>query len=347
MIDQKLVDDVREELYPLKILQAFNNNSSVIPISTELIKTVSKIYRYLEPSHINGKLIIYRGLSDTELLPRNQATIIFNWDELTQINTDNIIIESLSNEQLYLWTNIDNDDFLVDTNTIFYCYRNNDEYFHVNQTQVKIPHSFECSSRFALQYVDLEIELKRYKNERVVNSNCGIFKSCWYDANRIFFKSAPEETMQESLKEFLTSALRGVEVVREYNLNTAKPVDIRVKWTEANKSALIELKWLGKSKKESGGITTYTDSRANDGAKQLKEYLDMDNSDTPNIISKAYLVVIDGRRKGTNENTTTINFADGLHYENQEINFSDEHKYFDRLKNFASPVRMFAKPIIS
>jgi hypothetical protein len=153
--------------------------------------------------------------------------------------------------------------------------------------------------------------------------------------------------MQISLKEFLSSALRGVEVVREYNLDASKPVDIRVKWTEANKSALIELKWLCKSKKEDGNIITYTNNRADEGAKQLKEYLDMDDTDTPNIISKAYLVVIDGRRKGTNENTTTINSENGLFYENQKINFSDEHKYFERLKNFANPIRMFAKPIIS
>ena len=281
MIDQKLVEDVRDELYPLKIFQAFNNDSSVIPISIELIKTISKIYRYIEPSHISGRLIIYRGLTDVELLHRDQAITIFNWDELTQINSNDIVIESLSNEQLYLWNNVGNDDFLTNEKTIFYCYKNSQEIFHVNNTQVKIPHSFECSSRFDLHYVDLNMELKRYSNEKILTSNCNIFNDCWLDSNRIFFKAAPEKIMQESLKVFLSSVLRGVEIVREYPLGVAKPVDIRIKWTEANKSALIELKWLGKSKKEDGGITTYTDSRANDGAKQLKSYLDMDNTDTP------------------------------------------------------------------
>jgi hypothetical protein len=267
-------------------------------------------------------------------------------DELTHINTPIIIIESYK-EQLYLWNNINDSSFLNDANTIFYCYENNAEYFYVNQQKIDIPHYFDCSSIYALHYFYLNSTLTQYKTEKILTSNCSIFKECWLDTNRIFFKSAPEKQMQKSLKEFLSNALRGIEIVPEHTLNASNQVDIRVKWREANKSALIELKWLGKSKKENGNIIAYTDSRADEGAKQLKEYLDMDNTDTPHIISKAYLVVIDGRRKGTNENTITINSENGLFYENQEINFSDEHKYFERLKNFAKPIRMFAKPIIS
>jgi hypothetical protein len=265
-------------------------------------------------------------------------------DELTHVHVSkkNIIIESRQ-EQLYLMPDSEN---IQNENVILYCYENNHEYFMVNGVQVEILHKTECSSIYALQYADLNDALKRYANEKISTSNCVIFKECWLDTNRLFFKPAPEEQMQKSLKEFLSSALRGVEVVREYNLGASKPVDIRVKWTEANKSALIELKWLGKSK-NGNKFTIYTDSRANNGSKQLKEYLDMDNTDTPNIISKAYLVVIDGRRKSTNENTSTINTENGLFYENQEINFSDEHKYFERLKNFTQPIRMFAKPIVS
>jgi hypothetical protein len=347
MIDQKLIDIVRGEIYPLKIYNASGNNSISVTVSAELIKAITAIYRFIEPSHLNGKLVIYKRFVNDALLQRESAVPVYNMDELTHINSDIIIIES-KDDQLLLWNNIDEVAFLEDTNTVFYCYENNTEYFYVNQQKIEIPHSFHCSSIYSLQYMDLDTELRRYYIEKIVTSNCAIFKECWYDNNRIFFKSAPEEIMQKSLKEFLSSALRGVEVVREYNLNAAKPVDIRVKWTEANKSALIELKWLGKSKNDTGRITaTYADSRANDGAKQLKEYLDMDNTDTPNIISKAYLVVIDGRRKDINKETTTINTENGMYYENQDINFSEEHKYFERLKNFARPFRMFAKPIIS
>ena len=345
MTDQKIIDIVREEHYPLKIYNASNNNSSSISAATELIKIINAIYRFIEPSHLSGKLIIYRRFSENELLSRNRASIVYNMDELTHINTQTIILESF-NEQLYLWNNVDDTSFFDDTNTVFYCFENNTEHFYVNRQKIDIPHYFDCSSIYALHYFYLNYALAQYRKEKISTSNCMIFKECWLDNNRIFFKPAPEEQMQKSLKEFLSSALRGVEVVREYNLGASKPVDIRVKWTEANKSALIELKWMGKSKK-SNNLTSHTDSRANEGSKQLKEYLDMDNTDTPSIISKAYLVVIDGRREGTNKNTTTINSADGLFYENHEVNFSDEHKYFERLKNFVHPIRMFAKPIVS
>jgi hypothetical protein len=347
MTDQKLIDIARNENYPLKIFNASNNKYISIAVSTQLIKIITSIYRYIEPSHLNGRLIIFKRFNDEALLSRKSAVLIYNMDDLTHVNMKNIIIES-SNDQLYLWKEVKNMDFLKDENTVFYNYEDNKEYFYISNQKIEIPHFFECSSIYALHYYYLNDALMRYKNERILTSNCMIFKECWYDSMRIFFKVSPEKKIQESLKEFLSSALRGVEVVREYNLDTSKPVDIRVKWTEANKSSLIEIKWLGKSKNKNGKITAnHNDSKADRGAKQLKEYLDMDNTDTPNIISKAYLVIIDGRRRHTNEGTKDINFENGMFYENREINFTDENKYFERLKNFEKPFRMFAKPVVS
>jgi hypothetical protein len=347
MTSQRLIDIARSENYPLKIYNASNNNCLSIAVSTELIKIITAVYRYIEPSHLNGRLIIFKRFNNEALLSRDSSSLVYNMDDLTHINVKNIIIES-SNEQLYLWKDIKNTNFLKDANTVFYNYENNKEYFYVNKQKIEIPHFFECSSIYALHYYYLNDALTQYKNEKISTSNCAIFKECWYDPMRIFFKASPEKKMQESLKEFLSSALRGVEVVREYTLGASKPVDIRVKWTEANKSSLIEVKWLGKSKDERGKITAnYSDSKANDGVKQLKDYLDMDNTDTPNIISKAYLIVIDGRRKGINENTETISFEKGMTYKNREIIFTERNKYFERMKNFEKPFRMFAEPIIS
>lgn len=345
MTDQNIIDAVRKENYTLEIYKASNNNSNAIAISIELIKKISTIYRFVEPSHLKGNLIIFKRLTKGSLLPKESASIIYNMDDLTHIRADNIVIE-ISNEQLYVWENINDVNFLNDNNTIFYCYSNNNEYFYVNKNRIDIPHYFECSSIYALHYFYLNTALKQYKNEKISTSSCATFNKCWYDANRIFLKSAPEKQMQLSLKEFLSSALRGVEIVREYNLGASKPVDIRVKWTEANKAALIELKWIGKSISSSNMTTSHSDSRANAGVKQLKEYLDLDNTDTPNIISKAYLVVIDARRNNTLDYTqTNINISDGFFYETIEIRFNDDNKYFEYMKDFEHPIRMFAKPI--
>ena len=115
---------------------------------------------------------------------------------------------------------------------------------------------------------------------------------------------------------------------------------------EANKSALIELKCTGKSINDKGKIVNHTDRRVVEGLIQLKEYMDMDCSDTPNIISKAYLVVIDGRRHNTNKTTKKINSDDGLFYENVDYTIPQENRYYERIKSFVHPYRMFAKPII-
>ena len=347
MTDQRTIDIVRGEHYALKIYQASGNNPQSIQVAIELIKTVTEIYKFIEPSHLGGKLLIFKRLTGNELIPRNHGVRIYNMDELTRYdNCTSIAIEVCDDDQLFLWSNIDLNTLIEDNNTIFYCYENNTECFYVKKTPISIPNSFRCASIYALHYHYLNDALEQYKQAIISASSGSIFKDCWNDSNRIFFKSAPEKIMQESLKEFLSCALRGVEVVREYNLNASKPVDIRVKWMEANKSALIELKWTGKSINDKGKIVNHKDRRVVEGLIQLKEYMDMDCSDTPNIISKAYLVVIDGRRKNIIGTTKEIDIKDGLFYENVDFNIPEEYRYYERIKSFVPPYRMFAKPII-
>jgi hypothetical protein len=141
--------------------------------------------------------------------------------------------------------------------------------------------------------------------------------------------------------------MRGVDIDREHNLDASKPVDVFVNWKSSNRRALIEIKWLGESLSSDGSkiSTSYTNSRATDGAVQIKEYLDLSERDAPNYIVKGYLVVIDGRRKNVTIDTVEISEADGLHYQDKELQFDDEHDYTKKIYNFEKPIRMFAKPI--
>ena len=347
MTDQRTIDEIRAENYPLKIYQASGNNNQSVQISIELTNRITDIYKFIEPSHLRGKLLIFKRFVEDELIPRKQGEMIYNMDELTHYDDCDRIIIEVCDEQLFLWSNYQVfDDLIDDENTIFYLYENHSECFYVKNTKIDIPNRFRCASRYALHYHYLNDALEQYKREKIASSSCSLFKECWNDSNRIFFKSAPEKNMQESLKEFLSSALRGVEVVREYNLNASKPVDIRVKWKEANKSALIELKWTGKSINNKSKIVSHTDKRVIEGLVQLKKYMDMDCTDTPHIISKAYLVVIDGRRRNTKETTKKINAEDGLFYENIDYNIPEENRYYERIKKIESTLIMFAKPII-
>lgn len=346
MSDQNLVDNIRKETYIIDISQAFDNRPSISLLATELIKTVQVIYRYLEPSHFDGKLIVYTMLDDTQILNEDVATKVFDKNLLIGKSSGIIVLQITSDDELLLWEDVDITDLFNNNNALFYCYENESEYFYANNRKIDIPNKFNCSSIFALHYHYLNEALNDYKINKILYSSCEILKTCWHDENRIFFNNKPEETMQKSLKEFLSSSLRGVDAVREYTLGARKPVDVRIYWKEANKAALIELKWLGKSKNCDGEFSTeYTNSRAIDGIEQLKEYLDLDAQDTPTCITKGYLVVIDARRKRAGADTTEISSFNGLYYQNKELSIPDDEKYFDMINNFEKPIKMFARPI--
>lgn len=349
MSDQ-LVNNIRKENYPLQIYSAFNNNPAVIELTTKLISFVQDVYRSLEPSHFKGNLVIYISLDDSLLLDEASAIKFFDRNILINNQSNVLIFQLFQNDRLpLLWQDVQSDNVFNSTNAIIYSYKNSKEIFVANNVEIEIINRFDCASIYALQYHYLSEALLKYKSEKIRYSSCTIFRESWFDVGtRIYFKQQPEEIMQKSLSEFLDSSLRGVDVVREYNNGGSKPVDVRVYWKEANRAALIELKWLGQSKNSEGNLSTaYSNSRGNDGLDQLKEYMDLENQDTPTCITKGYLVIIDGRRRGVNANLTTININDGMHYSNQELKYAADKNYFDTITGFEKPIRMFAEPICS
>ena len=121
-----------------------------------------------------------------------------------------------------LYQNIDEgeiDRILLTKNLIAYYYYKGVESIYVDGEQVKIVNKYSCPSIFALQYHFLNEVILRYKNERIRKVSCEHFKKCWGDSIFIYFKNKPEDSIQLSLSEYLKNSLRGVDVVREYNLN--------------------------------------------------------------------------------------------------------------------------------
>lgn len=349
MSDQ-LVNNIRKENYPLQIYTAFNNNGAVIRITTKLISFVQELYRNLEPDHFGGQIIIYTSLDDSVLLDEGAARDFFDRNILTNNPSDFLVLQLFQTDRLPLiWQNVNPENVFNSNNAVIYSYQDFREYFVANQTKIDIINRFDCASIYALQYHYLSEALLKYTEEKIRYSSCSIFQDSWYDgATRIYFKQQPEKIMQISLREFLDSSLRGVNVVREYNLGASKPVDVRVYWKEANRAALIELKWLGQSKNRQGALSTaYANGRGNDGLDQVKEYMDLENQDTPTCITKGYLVIIDGRRRRVATNPLTINIADGMHYRNREITFAPDKNFFNTMTGFEKPIRMFAEPVCS
>jgi hypothetical protein len=350
MSDQ-LVNNIRRENYPLEIYSAFGGKidaATVSKMTVRLTSFIQDVYRSLEPGHFQGRLIIFSSLDDSIFFDEESSTKLVDRNILFNNSSKLLVIQYFQSDALPVaWQNIEAEHVFESTETIVYTYNNNKESFFVNNVTIPIINRFDCASIYALQYHYLNEALLRYKEEKIRYSSCAIFHDSWFDqATRLFFVQQPEEIMQVSLREFLHSALRGVDVVREYNLGASKPVDIRVYWKEANRAALIEIKWLGESKDKSGELSTeYSNGRGNDGLDQLKEYMDLENKDTPTCITKVYLIIIDGRRRGLRKNSTTISVADGMYYSDKELVFKDNKKFFEGIIGFERPMRMFSSPV--
>lgn len=154
-------------------------------------------------------------------------------------------------------------------------------------------------------YKELDEAMDYYNTRYVRDSSCAVLSQIWTDEAKREFVQKPEHFMRDSLWQCLQNILRNHTVKREQIVDATHPVDIKVTWPAINNVALIEVKWLGDS-----GQTQYRDARANEGAKQLIDYLASSVQEEPDKHFVGYLTVFDGRRGKTSNQ-----------YERQEINY--------------------------
>ena len=352
-MSDSLVQKVRGENYILEIFQ-LTQDAQYVNRAKAIIDFVRGTYRTIEPSHFKGNLLVFESEKKIDALDKYEPVDYYD-NSILNHSYKNVVFQlnSDSDDMTKFWSNLPDDVFtsIVESENSFIGYHftghSQKETFKVNNTDVPIKNQYSCPSIFALQYHYLEEALRDYHNERVRKVSCEHFRNCFTSSQYIYFRNKPENCMQKSLGEFLKSRLRGVNVDREFNLGASKPVDVRVYWREANRSALIELKWLGQSLKEDGNLgTSYANARANDGMRQIKEYYDMSVQDNPTIISKGYLVVIDGRRKGTSTSlVSTIGRENGMDYANQDLTIREELRFWTTFPEISNVFRMFVEPI--
>lgn len=327
------------------------NDEVYVKAARQIIEFITEIYRNIEPSHFSGTIVVFHNISEKIGLDDESKEKFYDKAILNNSYISLIFEIDGSDESPSIWTNIDSnkiDDLLsMEDQFIAYVYSNKKEKFIVNKQEVLIKNGYSCPSIFSLHYHELNEALQDYKNERIRNVSCEHFKNAWDNNKWIYFKNKPEEIMQLSLSEFLKSRIRGINTTREYPLGASKPVDIRVYWREANRAALIEVKWLGQSLKEDKTLgTSYSNSRAKDGVKQIKEYIDLEKRDTPVIITKGFLIVIDGRRRNINSSiVNSISHEDGFYYSCQELTIEESLHYWKTHPNIEKPIRMFVEPI--
>ena len=356
MPDRKIIESI-SSYYPMQILRAFNNDHNSMKAFDIIIKGLRDIYRYFEPAFFEGHFLMCKHFANELCFAEDRATRLYDKNILLNRSVGIIIIQVLEDNTYLLWENEDIDLLKKDPLLLSYSFHKNKDSFWANGQVVDATIS-PVGSRYAPQFLDLMAALKNYNVDKVLYSSCNTFLKSWHDEKRLFFRSegsgnnAPEKHMQESLHEYLRSqdSLRGIsmETNREFNVGSdkPKPVDIRMQWREANRFALIEIKWIGSSKTTvSNKINRHGDPRVNSGYLQLKGYYDAAKRDHPTAIVKSILVVIDGRRNNITDSTTSIGYADGMYYQDKDVVVDLETRYYESIPGFEIPVRMFAAPI--
>ncbi len=312
-----------------------------------ILSTIRKVFDHIDPNQIQGSLVIFKTLNNDER-PIDIHGLVSNQFiyGMHQTNINNITIQLLENSEILVWQEYPEDIVSLSESAIVYEYHNRTERFLANGQVKRVEKLFpNRSSYFApFTFDDLGIALEEYKVKMVRYSSCEIFSTAWFDKNKIFFINRPEHIFRDSLTQFLKSRFRDrVEIRPEQNVDDSHPVDIKVTWMSTNRLGLIEIKWLGKSKDNDGNnATEYTEVRARSGAKQLSDYLDMNNVQAPESLTRGYLIVIDGRRRTPNDSIEDITLADGLYYQDKEVTYFPV--YHEKRNDFETPKRMFVEP---
>jgi hypothetical protein len=213
----------------------------------------------------------------------------------------------------------------------------------------EIKNSTSFPSRWRVKtFLELSESLEHYQTAVSPTCRCPFLESVWYDSDRRWIlKNKPEETFQRSVEQHLINGLRlgRVEIRREQPIQATKPPDIKVTWSEKNRLAFVEVKWMGASAHATEArISWAPDEReANKGAKQLADYLALNAAEAPEQQAMGFLVVFDARREGLEFATTTLTRADAMHYAARDVVFDPDYSAIRH--DFAPPVRCFLLPL--
>ena len=355
-LDLNKMREVVYQLYMVEIARVYGDEG--VSQLRKMLYGIHDIYDYVEPETIIDSLVIFRSLQhdDDDDIPTHLANAqYFTYAEhLAQEydvanRTGTAVIQILSNDEYRLWKNVTGDLNNLCDKAIVYVYRQRQDYFVIQgEEKAIINPSRAHASVFAIPtFRKLRDALENYKRRMIRTSQCKIFSKAWdggEGSDRLFFIRGPEDIMRDSLWQYLTSVL-GAEVRPEQIVDEDHPCDIKVTWMQTNRIALIEIKWLGKSINENRSRFTqeHSDYRANQGARQLAEYLDANYTQTPTHHTRGYLVVIDARRWQLSPTSTSVNNRNGFWYRDSEITFNPE--YHRVRSDFEEPIRMFAEPI--
>jgi hypothetical protein len=344
-VDQEALNRlVVDAFLPMVVKEHGNAGGRVI---RSLMASLRKIYRCIEPQECRGKIVVFQQVDPSPPKIEGTASAVAELADLRGRTKEGFVLEITVSGRLRLWPSAGVDPAVLSQYAVVYLYDNGAEHFYAGGESRTVPNVYPGSqSLFAVPtFEELRDALIYYRGRLVRTSWCRVFRNVWFDDNRLFFREQPEATIRRSLEQCLVVSLRGSAEVRpEQNVDESHPIDIRVTFQLTNRVALVEIKWLGKSKHPNGTLATrYGSARARQGARQLADYLDANHQYAPHELARGYLVVVDGRRRGITKDSKEVLQEDGLHYLDKEITFKP--KYHKTRQDFEEPFRMFAEPV--
>ena len=344
MVDLSAMVRIHERLFTSMVNEVFGEAGSIT--LRKLLQFIHDLYRHLPIEHRKEPLVVLKTVNDEPAQVEGEFVEMYALDGFSQTHTGPLVVQILESGRILVWHSSVDVTSLAG-NAVVYKHHDRQEWFYAKERVSPVDKiSATFSSNFALPiFGELHDALRHYQTRSIRHSACPIFNGCWYDAKRIFLRASPEDLMRDSLTKFLRDHMRGdVEVHPEQNVDTTKPVDIKVTWFNSNRLALIEIKWLGKSRNDTKITTEYTESRAREGAEQLVDYLERNKPYSPVQVTRGYLVVIDARRGKTNIDTISLTAEHGLKYASMEITYNP--KFHEARTDFEAPFRMFAEPVL-
>jgi hypothetical protein len=299
-------------------------------------KSNLRVFALMQPDALVNKLRL-----------KNAVAFKFGVTALGSIH--DVTVEIRDDGSPFLWQSIPNKLSNVVTTGIIYQLLQGVETFSINGVTTAVPKVIEDAiSQFLLNsFTDLREALLAYRDSMARTSKCHLLREAWAEENRLWFDTKPEYRLRRALHNYLYSYLRhdGIDLREEQNVDDSHPVDLKIVWRMENRSAIVEVKWIGKSinLKTNKVTADYSDARARKGAKQLVDYLEKHRQEAAKEDTRGYLVVFDCRRKELKPKVTAVAKSDGFYYQNREVSYSPE--FHKTRQDFDEPIRMFLEPV--
>lgn len=315
----------------------------------ELALALDRIHEQLAFELIREGLTVLIALDDDKRLLPEDRTVEVSPAELPTLVHGRATIQVLSADRMLVLAEAsDPRDYADDAVVYFY---SDADYFVIGGEPEAVLNITSFPSIFGTPtFFELDEALQHYKLHLALYSQCSILATCWYDERRWLLINRPEDTLQRSLHRFLRDTVRShqhVESRREQPVEGKRPPDIKITWSQSNRIAYLEVKWMGASVSDGAThiSTAYGDTDAREGAKQLADYLDANKTEAATHQTLGYLVVFDARRRNLSFATTALSAADALHFQMRDVPY--DPAYHELRHDFAEPLRFFMMPTSS